>query len=129
MKQEQIEKAAREFTDNLIAENHFDVNYEEDNYDAGSIHATDKVGVYAFTRGAEWRINSVWHDASEKPESGENALIEIEYDNGIKDYILPLRGDHPNVITDEQGICFLLRDAKIIRWAYIKDLIPELETK
>ena len=41
MKQEQIEKAAREFTDNLIAENHFDVNYEEDNYDAGSIHATD----------------------------------------------------------------------------------------
>lgn len=56
MKQEQIEKAAREFTDNLIAENHFDVNYEEDNYDAGSIHATDEVGVYAFTRGAEWRI-------------------------------------------------------------------------
>lgn len=82
-----------------------------------------------FREAALWRINSVWHDASKKPESGENALIEIEYDNGIKDYILPLRGDHPNVITDEQGICFLLRDAKIIRWAYIKDLIPELETK
>lgn len=129
MKQEQIEKAAREFTDNLIAENHFDVNYEEDNYDAGSIHATDEVGVYAFIRGAEWRINSVWHDASEKPVFGENIIIEIKYDNGIKDYILPLRGDHPNVITDEQGICYLLLNAKVVRWAYVKDLMPELETK
>lgn len=129
MKKEQIEKAAREFTDNLIAENQFDVNYEEDNYDAGRLNATDEVGFYAFTKGAQWRINSVWHDASEKPELGKELLIEIEYDNGIKDYILPLRGDHPNMITDEQGVCFFLHDAKIIRWAYIKDLIPELETR
>ena len=78
-----------------------------------------------FFKGVQWRITSVWHEASEKPELGKDILIEIEYDNGIKDYILPLQGDHPNVITDEQGVCFFLRDAKIIRWAYIEDLIPE----
>ena len=63
MKQEQIEKAAREFTDNLIAENHFDVNYEEDNYEAGRNNALCEFGVDIFKDGAAWRINSVWHNS------------------------------------------------------------------
>lgn len=112
MKQEQIEKAAREFTDNLIAENHFDVNYEEDNYDAGSIHATDEVGVYAFTRGAEWRINSVWHDASEMPE---NKFSLVEYD-------CPLTGHGYVVVPDPREVI-----RAITRWAYIEDLLPSKE--
>jgi hypothetical protein len=108
MKQEQIEKAAREFTDNLIAENHFDVNYEEDNYDAGSIHATDEVGVYAFTRGAEWRINSVWHNSkTEVPDVNTIVLVEKE-DGSIWQY---------KVFAKSQMLGWK-------RWAYIKDLIP-----
>lgn len=116
MKQEQIEKAARGFTDNLIAENHFDVNYEEDNYDAGSIHATDEVGVYAFTRGAEWRINSVWHDASEKPDKNQLVLFEC-------------RKTYGNGYSVNFGENYVLMKNVVLGWAYVKDLIPELETK
>ena len=116
LKQEQIEKAAREFTDNLIAENHFDVNYEEDNYDAGSIHATDEVGVYAFTRGAEWRINSVWHDASEKPDKNQLVLFEC-------------RKTYGNGYSVNFGENYVLMKNVVLGWAYVKDLIPELETK
>lgn len=57
MNRETIEKAAREFTDNLIAENYFDVNYEEDNYDAGSLNATDEVGFNAFIKGGNMCSN------------------------------------------------------------------------
>lgn len=89
MKREDIEKAAKEFTDKLIAENHYEVNYEEDNYDAGSLHATDEVGFYAFTKGAEWRINSVWHDINkEKPQDGKQCLLEITYKNDYVPYYL-----------------------------------------
>ena len=107
MKQEQIEKAAREFTDNLIAENQFDVNYEEDNYDAGRLNATDEVGFYAFIKGAEWRINSVWHDAS-KEEPNLWKLILRKDRHGDYDLGYETKKD-------------------TVSWAYVKDLIPEKE--
>lgn len=113
MKKDELKKAANDFSER---------EYEVGDIDKDALHK-------GFYHGAQWRILSVWHDASEKPVLGENIIIEIKYDNGIKDYILPLRGDHPNVITDEQGICYLLLNAKVVRWAYVKDLMPEFETK
>lgn len=29
-----------------------------------------------FKAGAEWRINSVWHDAREKPDKGKLLIVE-----------------------------------------------------
>lgn len=109
---ETIEKAAREFTDNLIAENYFDVNYEEDNYDAGSLNATDEVGFNAFIKGAEWRINSVWHDTSEKPEKRRK-------------YLAHCKDDRFHTFCDSTDWDMFLIRSNIKHWAYIDDLFPD----
>lgn len=57
-----------------------------------------------FKEGAEWRINSVWHEASELPRSLK--LIIIEDSNG--------EFDLGYGITNST-----------IRWAYIADLLPD----
>lgn len=122
MKKEQIEKAAREFTDNLIAENHFDVNYEEDNYDAGRLNATDEVGFYAFTKGAQWRVKSVWHNSKDLPESNS--------DGRVKYSILVCFDLHevsPMVVSEnDMDLYAWKRDwyGEKIHWAYVKDLMP-----
>ena len=57
MKKEDVEKAAHEYSE----------RYSADAYYSGAIGS--------FIAGAEWRINSIWHDASEKPK--DNAMILI----------------------------------------------------
>lgn len=79
-----------------------------------------------FREGAQWRINSVWHDASEEPEQeGEPILMEYE-DWGIK-------GSDYTVCDDIWDYRIRLkRDGAyctILRWAYMKDLIPERKEK
>ena len=61
-----------------------------------------------FRDGAQWRINSVWHDANEKPKIGE--LIIVEVYGKIWDY-------------GKYDVCDTIHPKA--RWAYIKDLIPE----
>ena len=75
-----------------------------------------------FIAGSQWRINSVWHDASEEPEQEDEPIL-VEYEDwGIEgsdytvcddiwDYRIRLKRDGAN--------------CTILRWAYIKDLIPE----
>ena len=72
----------------------------------------------------KWRINSVWHDINEEPEQ-ENEPILVEYKawgfecsyytvcDDIWDYRTRLKRDG--------AYC------TILRWAYIKDLIPEIK--
>lgn len=62
-----------------------------------------------FADGAEWRINSVWHDASEMPE---NKFSLVEYD-------CPLTGHGYVVVPDPREVI-----RAITRWAYIEDLLP-----
>lgn len=78
--------------------------------------------VDAFEHAAQWRINSVWHDADERPEiENEPFLVEckswvndrvgyIVYDD-IKDYYRALK-NHGNFFT-------------VLRWAYIYKLLPD----
>ncbi|WP_277231971.1 hypothetical protein [Phocaeicola salanitronis] len=78
-----------------------------------------KVGVFqrGFITGAEWRINSVWHDASEEPErNGEPMLVEF-HDFGMD-------GNSYDVVEDLQGYRTGIY-VEFIRWAYVSDLIPE----
>lgn len=107
MTKEQIEKAAKETLVNGPVE----------------LPAT-KVGAFqhGFVAGAQWRINFVWHDANKEPEQ-ENEPILVEYKawgfecsyytvcDDIWDYRTRLKRDG--------AYC------TILRWAYIKDLIPE----
>ena len=67
-----------------------------------------------FRDGAQWRINSVWHDAIDKPENGRFVLVDKEY--RIYD-------------VWKQDICDdWLNDVNyfgVKRWAYLDDLLPE----
>lgn len=67
----------------------------------------EQVCMADFIEGAKWRINSVWHDATEKPKLGE--LIIVEVYGKIWDY-------------GKYDVCDTIHPKA--RWAYIKDLIP-----
>lgn len=66
-----------------------------------------------FREGARWRINSVWHDASEIPQHS-GLLIVI-----CKDGKAVLCG--PNNSNWETTVKIF----HIVRWAYLDDLLPE----
>lgn len=92
MKREDIEKVADEFANK---------EYE--------ISDIDRIPLYkGFYHGAEWRINSVWHNSkTEVPDVNTIVLVEKE-DGSIWQY---------KVSAKSQMLGWK-------RWAYIKDLIP-----
>lgn len=67
-----------------------------------------------FISGAEWRINSVWHDVIEKPNFS-NIPILIQHKNGRIHFI------------DAVPSSWIYIQKYYIRWAYIEDLIPNME--
>ena len=77
------------------------------------LNAIEEIASAAFIKGAEWRINSVWHSTNELPKySGflaalmNNGLMEtIHYTVGIGFHEMHLKG--------------------YALWAYIEDLLPD----
>ena len=67
-----------------------------------------------FIAGAQWRINSVWHDAQEEPCNGKILIVET------KNYGIFIAG--PNIDTKDYEC--LKKEFDINRWAYIEDLLP-----
>ena len=100
MIREQIEKAAKETLVNEPVE----------------LQAT-KVGAFqhGFVAGAEWRINSVWHDNSIRP--GEDCDVLVETKRGIEMDRYDIDYNELDNGTDWES--------DVIRWAYIDDLLPE----
>lgn len=78
-----------------------------------SEHPFIEIERQGFIRGAEWRINSVWHDVSERPD--ERRAVIIEY------------GEN-RISLHEKGYCspwkYNVEQFGFKRWAYIKDLLP-----
>lgn len=78
----------------------------------------------AFISGAIWadnnptqdvvNLNDVWHDATEEPQENEYVLIQDEEND--YDVVMMQSADAWNIWC---GTC------KIIRWAYISDLLPK----
>ena len=66
-----------------------------------------------FIAGAQWRINSVWHDAHEEPQRSGMLIASNEDGN----YILC----GPNNSNWKQTVKLF----RIMNWAYIIDLLPE----
>ena len=90
MKTEDIEKAAINYDSRLVA-------------------------FRAFMEGAKWRINTVWHDASEEPKhSGMILAIKIDGTPFICG---------PNNCNWSSTI----RIFSIAKWAYTEDLLPNKE--
>ncbi len=67
----------------------------------------------AFISGAQWRINSVWHDTNELPK--HSGYLAALMDNGLMETL------HYTV-----GIGFYAMQLKGYKlWAYIDDLLPD----
>lgn len=60
-----------------------------------------------FVKGAEWRINSVWHKPDEQP-NGMFAII-MQLDTDVEEYSFGVKELYEGTI----------------RWAYVSDLLPE----
>ena len=67
----------------------------------------------AFVAGAEWRINSVWHDVDkELPEYNRHIVNEDWFDFTAK---------------DEKDLKRIMNQYPFKRWAYVDDLKPNME--
>ena len=69
-----------------------------------------------FIEGAEWRINSVWHDKSEIPDLSQDILIIFKNE----------------ICTILIGAVHTLSELKhydYTNWAYVKDLLPIKENE
>ena len=110
MTQEEMQKAASDSVHDTIGFviNEFDINFEENNYEAGRRDALIDYGSVLFTDGAKWRINSVWHDPEEIPDIVKLLLVEHE-DGHCGMSILYTKK------ASREGWK---------RWAYVKDLLP-----
>ena len=69
--------------------------------------------VVDFISGAEWRINSVWHDAREKPDKGK--LLIVEDIDGAYDLVYLTKSKPWEELSEKDHY---------MRWAYIEDLLP-----
>lgn len=96
MTQEDIEKAAGDYSGSALG--------FRDNKAIMEKHK-------AFVDGANWRINSVWHDANEKPDTDKRDLLLIIKDGFGKEVYV------------HQNAYYMLKYG-CVRWAYIEDLKP-----
>lgn len=109
MKREDVENAAKKEAENLAC-----LVY----YGGSAISQEDVEN--AFVKGAEWRIDSVWHGVKEEPKYDEYFLYENAVHAYHVDGIYPSE-DEPFAWDD------YVKDWGLIRWAYIKDLLPNTE--
>lgn len=104
MKRKDIEKAAGDYSG-------ISLGFTDNN----SVMAKHK----AFVDGAEWRINSVWNDASEPPITGKEALVKyVTGDLKIKYRVDVFCGN------EWKEMCHY---DKLLQFAYIEDLLPNVE--
>lgn len=78
------------------------------------IHPSQQ-GEALFIDGAQWRINSVWHNNSVRPGEDCDVLVETKH----------------RIIFDRYDTDYNKLDSgtdwetEVIRWAYVSDLLPE----
>lgn len=102
MKREDIEMAAERNTEEYVK-----------NGDLRGFRGSYRLG---FIAGAEWRSNSVWNDANKIPDKAELTLVE--FPDGRIDIV------YFHTIKSWRS---MVKRNGTIRWAYIKDLIPNTE--
>ena len=100
MTREQIAKAAGEYSGSVLG--------FKDNPVVMNKHK-------AFMDGAQWRINSVWHNNSIRP--GEDCDVLVETKRGIEMDRYDIDYNELDNGTDWE--------ADVIRGAYVEDLLPE----
>lgn len=109
MKREDIEKAAKDYS---IGKTHFRRNILKE-VDADDYVLRKDNCCEDFMAGAEWRINSVWYDAREKPDKGK--LLIVEDIDGAYDLVYSTKSKPWEELSEKNHY---------MRWAYVEDLIP-----
>lgn len=89
----------------------------EDIKEAAVNYDSRLIAFRAFIKGADWRINSVWHDVNEEP-SEKRVLIVIESDGRIS---------QSNFMVGVDIWKDFVKDADIVKWCYKEDLLPNTE--
>lgn len=69
-----------------------------------------------FIAGADWRINSVWHNPCDIAEPGKDCLVEHMDGDGNVCIRIDWRSEYEWVNACHYD--------KVLRWAYLDDLIP-----
>lgn len=99
------------------------VSENESSFEAG-------IFCQGFVEGAEWRINSVWHrtDNGQAPEEGRLCLLEVEsYEEDGERYVDHVSSQWGHFGWTDDFLKIIKRRSegryKIIRWAYIEDLL------
>lgn len=100
MERKDIEKAANEFADR---------EYEYNDIDRDALYK-------GFYWGAQWRINSVWHDNLEKPVENKLALVKYITGDGETKFRVDVFCGY-----EWKEMCHYDR---LIAYAYVKDLLP-----
>jgi hypothetical protein len=113
MTKEQIEQAAIEFTDDKCQKRGCPKTYRlHFDFDRRDIEQ-------AFESGANWRINSMWHGASEYPIANKTALVKYLTGDGEIKYRVDVFCGY-----EWREMCHY---DKLIQFAYIEDLLPNKE--
>ncbi|WP_143269526.1 hypothetical protein [Bacteroides clarus] len=76
-----VEEAANDYLQKILEASDFEINFEEDNYDAGARDAVLDVTERAYIAGAEWRINSIWHDNTNIPDDNKFCVFTLSDGN------------------------------------------------
>lgn len=98
-----LEEAASAYLQKILESTDFEVNSEEDNYDAGSRDAVLDVTERTFIAGAEWQSKqSPWISVKERlPEPNKLVLCRMVSNGAIvSGYIVVSSGRSPYVATD-----------------------------
>ena len=88
----------------------------EDIKEAAVNYDSRLVAFRAFLKGADWRINSVWHDAKDTPQERRFCLYILKDGS----YGCGYYHKRDNTIWYESF-------EKVDKWAYFEDLVPFLE--
>lgn len=121
MKREDIEKAAEECR--LTTAQSMGVYGQYHSIDECPEHglSCDELVEGSFIKGAEWRINSVWHKPCDIAEPGKDCLVEHMDGDGNVCICIDWRSEYEWVNACHYD--------KILRWAYIEDLLPNEQQK
>lgn len=74
-----------------------------------------------FKDGANWRINSIWHNAKEDPKEKEMLVVIDKYGDIIQSEFMIYE-----FLGREKWSDYVI-DVGIVRWCYRKDLLPNKE--
>ena len=101
-----------------------EINMTKEQIEKAAAIYTAQAEESAFADGANWYINSVWHDASERPKD-RNAQCLVEVKSGGSSFFLLSQFYHSGGFSFMDGINKIQPN----RWAYIEDLLPNKEIK